>query len=413
MSSKLESPWLIVSGGFHERGGMDKANFFLAQHLLDRGTPVHLVGHFIDARLVNHPLATIHRIVRPLHSYALGAPLLAHSAQIVYRALRRTHPNVRAVANGGNCQLADVNWVHCVHRAWRPRNGEGPGWFQLKRRFTHARACRSEIRAFRRAHLIITNSNTTKHEVERGLGHTNGLIHTVYLGSDVGVTAPTPEEKLRARIDWGISPGRKVAVFVGALGFDGNKGFDTLFKIWRSLCSGPDWDVDLLVAGAGRALADWRAKVHTAGLGDRIRCLGFCDKIPSLLTAADVLISPVRYEAYGLNVQEAICRGVPALTSARAGIAERYPGELKSMLFENPENVPGCMERIRLWRSQPEYWAEKFLRFGSSLRQRDWNIMAAELVAIIEQHCPLTAQSGVVARPAVRDTAIAAMKPSH
>ncbi|MGH7967708.1 MAG: glycosyltransferase family 4 protein, partial [Limisphaerales bacterium] len=274
------------------------------------------------------------------------------------------------------------------------------------------RACWAETRAFRRAHIIIANSNATKHEVEQCLGDTGALIHTVYLGSDAGVTTTTPEEKSRARSDWKISPTRKVAVFVGALGLDGNKGFDTLFKIWQSLCGGPDWDVDLLVAGAGRALADWRTQVRAVGLGDRIRCLGFCDKIPSLLKAADVLISPVRYEAYGLNVQEAICRGVAALTSARAGIAERYPADLKPMLFENPDDVLSCMERIQLWRSRPESWAEGFLRFGASLRQRDWNVMAAEMVEIIERHCPLAVKSGVASPYAARGAAIAATKPS-
>ena len=38
-----------------------------------------------------------------------------------------------------------------------------------------------------------------------------------------------------------------------------------------------------------------------------------------------VLVSAPRHEAYGLNVQEAHCRGLPDLVSASAGVAERYP----------------------------------------------------------------------------------------
>ena len=37
---------------------------------------------------------------------------------------------------------------------------------------------------------------------------------------------------------------------------------------------------------------------------------------------------PARYEAYGLAVHEALCRGLPALVSASAGVAERYPADL-------------------------------------------------------------------------------------
>ena len=45
------TPWVIVAGGFHHRGGMDRANAALAAYLLESGTPVHLVGHEIGQRL--------------------------------------------------------------------------------------------------------------------------------------------------------------------------------------------------------------------------------------------------------------------------------------------------------------------------------------------------------------------------
>ena len=39
------------------------------------------------------------------------------------------------------------------------------------------------------------------------------------------------------------------------------------------------------------------------------------------------MVHPARYEAYGLGVHEAICRGLPAIVSAGAGIAELYPAD--------------------------------------------------------------------------------------
>ena len=117
-----------------------------------------------------------------------------------------------------------------------------------------------------------------------------------------------------------------MAVFIGSIGHDRRKGCDVLLEAWRRLCSDPQWDVDLVVAGSGSALGMYREQVSQWKLQDRIRMLGFCDRVRDLLAAADLLVSPVRYEAYGLNVQEAICRGVPAIVSSAAGVAEPIRG---------------------------------------------------------------------------------------
>ena len=54
--------------------------------------------------------------------------------------------------------------------------------------------------------------------------------------------------------------------------------------------------------------------------------------MPTVFAACDLLIHPARYEAYGLAVHEALCRGLPALVSATAGVAERYPEDLGQLL---------------------------------------------------------------------------------
>src|SRR5271157_4404392 len=69
-------PWLLVSGGFHRRGGMDKANLALAEYLAGRGTRVHVVCHSVDAELAEHPKVTVHMVPRPASSFFLGSPLL-------------------------------------------------------------------------------------------------------------------------------------------------------------------------------------------------------------------------------------------------------------------------------------------------------------------------------------------------
>jgi len=65
-------PWVLVAGGFHQHGGMDKANYALASLLASRGHPVHLVSHDVDPCLTSHPRITITQVDRPAGSFFLG-----------------------------------------------------------------------------------------------------------------------------------------------------------------------------------------------------------------------------------------------------------------------------------------------------------------------------------------------------
>jgi len=80
------TPWVIVAGGFHQRGGMDRANAALAAYLLESGTPVHLVGHEVDQRFVEDRMATVHIVPRPRGLPGLSERLLGRTGIQVARA---------------------------------------------------------------------------------------------------------------------------------------------------------------------------------------------------------------------------------------------------------------------------------------------------------------------------------------
>jgi len=181
-----------------------------------------------------------------------------------------------------------------------------------------------------------------------------------------------------------MSTERPLVVFVGAMGHDQTKGFATLWSAWRTLCARPDWDADLIVAGGGGGVATWQARIAQAGLSDRVNFLGFTDRVADVLAAADLLVSPARYEAYGLNVHEAICRGVPALVSGRAGVAERYTPDLAEMILADPEDAADLAARLFRWRSNIEYWKDRFLPLASAFWRYTWSDMARQIVSIVQ-----------------------------
>lgn len=373
----------MVACGFHQRGGMEKANAALAEHLLGEGVPLHVVGHEVDPRLAEHPGAVVHRVPRPAGSFLVGERLLERAGLAVARRVTRTHPGARVLVNGGNCAWPDVNWVHSVHHAWPYADEGAPLWFRAKNRLMKSSARRRERRAVRGARVVLANSEQTRRDLVRTLGVDPERVHTVYLGTDPGWGPAAPAERSAARAWLRVADDRPVAVFVGALGHDRGKGFDLLVEAWARLCADPAWDADLVAAGGGRGLAGWREEVVRRGLGGRIRLLGFTDRIPELLAAADLLVSPTRYDAYGLGIQEALCRGVPALVSARAGVAERYPDELREMVLPDPSDVDDMVARLRRWRGAADAWKARFRPLGAALREYSWRDMARAIDDIV------------------------------
>jgi glycosyltransferase involved in cell wall biosynthesis len=169
---------------------------------------------------------------------------------------------------------------------------------------------------------------------------------------------------------------------VGALG-DRRKGFDTLFATWELLCRRADWDAQLVVIGHGAELPAWRDRIRSSGMSDRIQFLGFRRDVPDLLRAADVLIAPTRYEAYGLGVHEAVCCGLPALVSAEAGVAEQYPNSLRDWLIPDANDQTDLATRLLRWRANPGGAWEAFAGFASALRRRTWDHMSEDFLAAI------------------------------
>jgi len=382
------APWVIVAGGFHAFGGMDKANAALAEFLLDRGTAVHLVAHRggVSPSLASRPGVTVHQVPLPAHSFLLGGPLLDRRGRAVARAVSATHPDARVVVNGGNCAWSDVNWVHSVHEAWPCVDDDAPTWFKVKNRVTKRLARRQESRALHGARVVIANSERTRRDLLERLGLPAHRVHTVYLGSDASVGPASPEERKRARQWLGVEPDRRLVAYVGTIGYDRNKGFDLLWSAWRRLHAQHGWGgaVDLVVAGTGGAERAWRAEIERAGLADHVRLLGFTLHVRDVLAAADLLVSPVRYEAYGLNVHEAICRGIPAIVSAQAGVAELFPTALRHLLLRDPEDIAQLADRLLRWRANAERWNERFAALGARLRSYRWQDMARKMVETVE-----------------------------
>jgi len=370
--------WLLVTGDFVSHGGMDRANLELARFLA-AGAPVHVVAHRADSDLAAMPNVTVHHVPRPFGRHLLGSPLLARGGR--RWAARLSAEGFRVVVNGGNCRWPDVNWVHYVHAAAPPPTPAGLARRAVSR-FTRWSVLRDERASLTAARVVICNSRRTARDVLERIGVPAERVRVVYLGvqpDQFGPVSPDDRAKARGTLGWEDRPW---AVFVGALG-DRRKGFDTLYAAWCELCRQPGWDVNLAVVGAGAELLTWKARSEAAGLTDRIRFLGFRTDVPQILAAADLMIHPARYEPYGMGAQEALCRGLPVIVSAAAGVSEHYPADLADLVLTDPDNPGELADRLRHWRANLDDFVGRIRPLADELRSHTWADMARDFVAAV------------------------------
>jgi glycosyltransferase involved in cell wall biosynthesis len=143
--------------------------------------------------------------------------------------------------------------------------------------------------------------------------------------------------------------------------------------------------VSLAVVGVGAEAAAWEQRAAEAGLAHRMLFLRFRSDVARVLAAGDVLVHPARYEAYGLGVHEALCRGLPAIVSAGAGVAERLPDDLRPLTLPDPMAADDLIARLQLWRRDMAAWRARAGAAGAALRGRTWDDMAADIAGIVER----------------------------
>lgn len=372
--------FLLVAGDLVETGGMDRANYALADHLSRSGAEVHLVAHRVAEPLAGRPNVFVHSVPRPLDSHLAGAPLLDRWGR--RQARRIAAQGGRVIVNGGNCLWGDVNWVHFVHAAYVPesRAGRLHSW---KTRYHHRRSLNQEAASLRRARVVIANSERTRSDLIERVGLDGARIRTVYLGVDPERFRPiSAAERAGIRASLGWPSGDVRVAFVGGLG-DRRKGFDTVFAAWRLLLSDREPNAVLVVVGRGVELEIWKRLAAKAGMDGRIEFLGFRDDVPRVLAACDALVSPSRYESYGLVVQEALCTGIPALVSRDAGIAERYPAGLRGLLLDDPADAAELASCLKRWLGNRAGVQKRLREFSATLRRHSWDHMAGEIVECI------------------------------
>ncbi len=161
-------------------------------------------------------------------------------------------------------------------------------------------------------------------------------------GRNPAVFRPDAEARRRVRAGLGVSDAAVVVIVVSRL--VRHKGHPELLRAMRDVPEAELWVVgERLASDHGPDLDDAFA---AAGLGDRLRRLGYRTDIPALLAAADIFALPSRFEGLPMSVIEAMLAALPVVATAIRGPREQVVAGETGLLVP-PGDVPSLGAALR------------------------------------------------------------------
>jgi glycosyltransferase involved in cell wall biosynthesis len=234
-------------------------------------------------------------------------------------------------------------------------------------------------RFLRAADAVICVSECSKRDAVRFYDVPSDKICVIYEGVDPRfkpVYDPALLETLRRKY---ALPDR----FILHLGtIEPRKNLPLLFETLPSLLID---NCPLIIAGkTGWLTGPIFDRLKELGVQDRVRFTGFVpdDDLPTLISAASVLVMPSKYEGFGLPVLEAMACGTPVVASDASSLPE-VGGD--AALYAPPDDTRAWVETLNRVLSDESLRAslrEKGLRQAAKFR---WDVAARETAEVYNQ----------------------------
>lgn len=203
-------------------------------------------------------------------------------------------------------------------------------------------------------------------------------VHRVALGVDLERFHPLRRSRrAETRARFGL-PDAPLAIFVGR--FAGEKQIETVLDAWPEVTRRTG--ARLVLVGAGPREARLRAHA-AAGAVHWVPYVRDRDLLADLVAASDLYIAPGPAETFGLSALEAMASGLPVLSVASGGVADRVRQSGAGALFA-PGDAGACCEAAlallegdlvalgrtaRLFAEQHHSWAAAFDGITAVYRQ--------------------------------------------
>lgn len=163
-------------------------------------------------------------------------------------------------------------------------------------------------------------------------------------GRDPAVFRPDPSTRAQMRHTLGVAEDTVAIVAVSRL--VRAKGYAELADAMRAIPNAELWVVGKrLDSDRGD---DMEALLRAAGLGARLRMLGYRADVPAILAAADIFVLPSYVEGLPMSVIEAMLTGLPVVATDIRGPKEQVIPEKTGLLVPPRQSAPLAAALARL-----------------------------------------------------------------
>ena len=299
-------------------GGAERQLGVLAAGLRDHGCEVHVgfVKEGANLARLEAAGARLHRIPTRGNHDPLLLPRLVRLIRKVRPDVVQTWLTQMDVAGGLAALLTRRPWIvsERTHKIYYPRDAK--------------HGLRRQLGRF--ADAVVANS-------PGGVEYWDGVrVEKVIIPNALPL-----EEIAAAPRDESDFGAAEVVLFVGR--FDPAKNLDNLVDALAQVVR--ERDAVAVLCGEGPLESDLRARIARAGVADRVRLLGFTDRVWSLMKRADVLVAASWFEGHPNVVMEAAACGCPLVLSDIP--AHRHCFGDDAALFSDPSDPAGLAAAIR------------------------------------------------------------------
>lgn len=310
----------------------------------------------------NVQVVRVPAVRRPSYATILSFPR-------AFAKVRREHDLVHT--QGWNTANADIATAHICLAAWRSASRHAPASAGLAEKFL-GKYIESREGVFYRSAVrhIIAPSRHVEEDLRRHYGTAKDITVIPHSFPDF---EPIPS-RATARAELKLPEKPFMALYAG----DARKGLDVALRAIARVS-----DIHLVVVSRSH-IRTYKNLAADLGVEDRTHWIPGMPTLQPAYAAADVLLHPTVYDAFGLVVAEAMRYGLPVIVSNEAGVSELLE-DGRSAWIVRPRDPEDSAQALTALAENAELRRKFAAESQRAADQRSWDDVAAETVAIYEK----------------------------